>query len=213
MRERDKKVIHVDDYVFVNNPLLFIRCGYPLTLKTALDDINKYDEQIYDFLNGIMGVENPLDPTLQQLEERVYETAVDKVRYAIAYQVLKEKQFGGKKRSVYTKKDDKFHGSIGKVVSIKYVNSGTYNHGSVYNHWEEDYYYSGPYLSDQKTHKILDVWFEDMGECIKIESIHVDKLFNYIPEPNFPTITNEEMTEILLKKIDNIKEPTNWWMK
>lgn len=164
MRKRDQKIIRVGDVVEVIKPQVFIRCGYPLCLMDIAETLDRYDEDIYEFLNKIMDKENPTNKggkfavELSLFAERIEHIAAYKVRHAIAYQILKEKGFGGNERSIFTEEKPFIVHRKYVVDSIKYVKTGTYTparykHSSYY--YDDGDNYEPAYLTDEKTHKIL----------------------------------------------------------
>ena len=195
-RKLDPKIIRVDDIVRIDNPEMFIRCGYPLCINDMCEEIEKHfknviEDLIYSVSNGDEFVrrddrENHSDkwgtirPILHSNDDygRIYRE--------LAYRRLQGKNFGGNERKVFTEKVESVRGKKARVVGIKFVKTGIRHNGySGYDYSYGNHDYEPPYLSDEKTHKILQIdliepveygnWTEGIDNH-RIEAIHVTKV-------------------------------------
>lgn len=187
---KQKKIVyHLGDIVRIIVPQIFLRCGYPWTKEYVKENVFTEEQKQsikdlmskfgYPYLDSFFG-NDVLSSKSYGYQNQVYEELADR----LAYWVMKDKGFGGRIRSVYTKERLEIKGWSGRVVSKQVVNSGTYDsyHDG---DWESPGAYI-PYLSNQKSHVILEInlfpprddgkiyMYEDT--IIKIEEIHVEKI-------------------------------------
>lgn len=147
--------------VRIVKPSFFERCGYPISLAMECEEIlganrEKIERFIYEFGGSV--------------DNRT----VDKVVAAIAYETLKKKKFGGRTRSIHNKERPGYAGQVDAIESVFFVKTGIYSSGSV----SYDGEYDPPYLSDEKTHRILRLnsWFEDetyTALCIEAANVEI----------------------------------------
>ena len=88
---------------------------------------------------------------------------------------MSQQNFGGPQRTIHTTTVEKARGLVADVVDIQIRKSGIYNQGwGSSDYWSGEYDYEPPYLSDQKTHRILvlDKWFwkDDNPKLIRCKS-------------------------------------------
>jgi hypothetical protein len=142
-RKLDPKIIREGDTVKVIVPKEFIRCGYPMDLKDFRVEVKKTHQKAIDkFLNSIgIATWDSNSSTSKQILN------------AITYALAKQKSFGGSERALYTKDLPVIKDIIFPVHGIHFVKTGFYEEG--YSYSSEDGEYEPPYLSSEKTHKIL----------------------------------------------------------
>lgn len=146
MRKSKNDVIRKDDVVKIINPEFFIRCGYPMTIRDAIEKIMQDDSQdkkdLYDFakrFNVYAGGRDFRDMTK-----------------IVAYGKLKKEGFGGNERKIYTKSIPEAKGINLTVMYKKVVVTGDRIPGS--SAYSDPYGYveaEPPYLSNSKPHNIL----------------------------------------------------------
>jgi len=188
MSKKDPRIIRVDDEVRIIRPEFFVRCGYSMTFEQACKEVmKKHGESIREFIESIGII------TLENLD---YYSNVgnvgytqDKIVAAFAYDHLRNKGFDGKERKIYTIYNENYvrkNNGVFKVTKIKYVKTGVYRPGNYVNDYYEGYDYSPAYLSNEKTHKILQLEYDwpfvignDETGCIAtgwIEAKNVEKI-------------------------------------
>lgn len=175
MPKVDPKIIRVGDRAKIIDPLMFIRCGYPLCLA----DIEKSPE--------FQSIEPKIEEFWDNLGLSPQEKESSLVRKAVLRCLLRKSGFGGKERKIITKEVPGLKGATISIVRKKNVKTGIYERGS--RDYEGDY--SPPYLSNEKTHVIcqfvIDYFVEDKGWSIldldigpcsyEIESRHLEKIY------------------------------------
>lgn len=170
-----KDIIRVGDYVRVVKPNRFLRCGYPLTIHDVMPEVHRMvsETDLTDYICSALEVNH------QQLDE--YGKFNTFLRN-IAYCKLRQKKFGGRNRSIHTVFDPSLQDVVGKVSIIKYHKTGMYVPGSCYTTIDSEYDCDPPFLSNEKTHKILSITYVSNGSLIvpfdylNIEDIHVKKV-------------------------------------
>ena len=151
------------DKVRIINPQIFIRCGYPETIESAGEKMEKWFKEKYG-----KSLESHLleffpflsDPLISEykiiLEESSFD--FDKIKESFYRAYLKnELNFGGRERRVYTKYEPQLEGKICKIISEKPMikKSGNYVHSSGGRGPDDDY--EPAYLRDVKTHVFYEV--------------------------------------------------------
>ena len=201
MKKLDPKIIRVYDKVRIINPIIFIRCGYPLGIEDMRKEIEEYYGTVIDDLYRSVQKGDKL--MLRDANGKYEDGAFIKVEYptckenhnhneiinALAYSRLKAKKFGGTTRSLHTKVMEELRGKETTVDAIKIVQTGEYfpNSGG-YDYWSGGYEYEPAGLTDVKSHKILTLnpiysfptndWHVMDTPEIKIEAINVEKIPN-----------------------------------
>jgi hypothetical protein len=112
--------------------------------------------------------------------------AYDKIIKALAYEHLASKGFGGKERKIYSEQRQELLGITAKVKNIFIKKTGIYFAPSGGYDYFGEYDYDSGGLSNEKTHKILELdhWVSNGGICstewetnyIKIEACNVEKI-------------------------------------
>lgn len=153
-----KYKIKKDSLVRIITPKRFIRCGYPLTLQNERIRItNQFGTQISQLFTAITHNKQNTQTTYHEPAvnyHRINNNAYNKMINAIAYASLVARGFGGTERSIHTTTDQEIKDMICRVLSVRYVITGIYQHGSS-SLYEEDY--EPPGLINQKRHKIIRV--------------------------------------------------------
>jgi len=165
---KDPKIIRVGDKIKVVIPEFFTRCGYPMTLQDGREYIEKeLRQKIEEFVNqtGIVSF-----PILLQADTES-DLLVDSIVTAFAYAYVKKMAFGGKERKIYTLASPYYRNKIFKVDGVRFVKTGIYTPGrAVFDYWGWNEYCQ-PFLSEEKTHKILQLAVGEI-ECKNVEKIY-----------------------------------------
>ena len=168
MAKKDKRkddIIRSGDTVSLKVPEFFVRCGYPKDFHEEVENIKSSDERqkFINFLNeiGCRGGDKSKELDIFD-HHRSFDAALEKIIKAVAYCRVKQDHFGGNQREIYTKdRSDEFsRGDLFRVIEIKFCKTGTYNRGyggGGYNVFGDYDDYTPPYLTGEKTHKILGV--------------------------------------------------------
>lgn len=180
---RRQDIIRVNDVVKVITPIFFIRCGYPLDVRTEKERIlNEEREKLVALLMD-MGLKN-------KCGHRVFETAMRKIAGEIAYCRIRDQHFGGCERTIHSEELKHLEGKTGLVISIKFCKTGVYQRGVGYTELFGcgDVDYDPPCLKKESTHKILEISmleatadnydpmaFDVFESVRKIEVIHTQK--------------------------------------
>ena len=194
--KKNPEIIRVGDIVQINNPECFVRCGYPLSLDDVCEEIYQlYSDKIERFIDEIVKVDENKTPrfTVTRTTQKPYEKIVRK----LAYIRMRNKEFGGNERRIFTERRESLKDAEAEVIKIKIVKTGDYVKATGgYGEYEP------PYLENQKTHKILylDVRkqkqsctksgflyaqeYEYYDYDLAIENIHVTKIIDELPTTN-----------------------------
>jgi hypothetical protein len=207
MKKLDPKIIRVGDVVKIVNPLIFIRCGYPLSKNDMKKEIYEHygkiiEDLLYSVSRGNVFIQrdvNGLYPDQQQ--SNIFPVTNQKLDYLnneivdlLAVRRLFAKKFGGTDRTIHTELRSELKDKTASVTNKKNVKTGIRVPGSSYrsSFYDPEVECDPPYLSQAKTHKILQI---DLGdellkdwkgsgwqykEEIWIETANVEK----IPEEN-----------------------------
>ena len=132
------------DYIKVIKPLVFQRCGYPLSKEVVLKEISESDKagEIDKLMKAF-----DLDPCYR------YSRVHRKIAEALAYGVLVKREFGGRERIIHTIERPEIIGRIYKVTGKRVVKTGLYDKG-----WTDDSDPENtcpPALASARTHTIL----------------------------------------------------------
>jgi len=195
MKKLDPKIIRVGDKVKIINPLVFVRCGYPLCKDDIRPNIIKnYGSIIRDLVYSVSRGDKFMmsddkgkypDETFIQIKSNKNELSVNyKIIEELTFIQLNSKNYGGTERSIHTELKEKYRGKLFSVIGIKYFKTGNYVNGYGGYSYDGEYDYSPPYLENGKTHKILllnefcdkkNAILRVMGDWLKIEACHVVK--------------------------------------
>lgn len=180
IRKLDPNIIRVGDRVQIINPEVFVRVGYPWNKQYVIDNVitKEEKEKVIELLKGVYIEEKDLCGNLikgikydylDYDKSRTYDEIIDR----LAYYKLQKNHFGGNKRQVFTKTEESLKDQIVFVDSKRYVKTGTYSCG-----WYDEDGGEPSYLSNEKTHIILNVYKENgwLNDCFEIESVNVKKI-------------------------------------
>lgn len=189
MPKLDPNIIRVGDKVKIVNPEFFDRCGYPMSLKSAIDEVsNKFKPQIMKLLSAMFKeslsekhydremLEKDLDMLMAY---NPYNRHFEEIAKAAGSVWIKSNGYGGDERRIYTKICEDYRGKIAIVDSIRMVKTGDYVPASGGNDYWGESDYEPAYLTNQKSHKILSIFYPRListGEYNEIEEIHVEKI-------------------------------------
>lgn len=155
----DDDRIRVGDTVKIVSPIRFIRCGYPLYKRKAIDILlSEHREDLADFFSK-MGIADRWT-VLNMDREHFFKRGFGATISGLAYQYMKSRGFGGRERSVYEEPlDIGYTGTLGIVADRRHVMTGTYYAPSGgYDSWSGEYDYEPGGLDGQKRVDIL--WFQ-----------------------------------------------------
>lgn len=183
-----KNVIHPNDRVKIINPLIFVRCGYPLTIDIVKDTIITQEQKdaIITMLKSFSI--NYVDAEVKSNLLVLYGwndagNAYDKILYEMARIVLQQQRWGGVERNIYTEFRPDLINVTCQVSSKRVVKTGVHKSGGGY---KSDYWgevdFEPPYLSNEKSHVILEIYTDGcnenipVGNKIEIEQCNVIKI-------------------------------------
>lgn len=164
-------VIRVGDQVRIVNPLMFIRCGYPLGIedgKRAVEHKREAVRQLFDY---------PSSPDC--LFDYNDAKSEDKILRVLAVKWLYSQRFGGRERTIHTVLRPDLKGVTMEVSSIKTVMTGYYVPGCSGGGYFDEGDPEPPDLSNRKTHRILEGFTHSVyidSHLLMIESVHIEKL-------------------------------------
>lgn len=156
--KENKEIIRKDDFVRINNPYFFLRCGYPLTMIDIENEIQEKHMSKIDELFKSFEIKD------HNIRKRSYYEVIR----AVAYEILRTRKFGGKERRIYTHCVPSLLNRPYKVSLVKTCVTGNYVASSGnYSSWSEEYEYEQAYLEDQKSHRILYLTYLTEGDVKK----------------------------------------------
>lgn len=183
---RRKDIIRVNDVVKVVTPLFFVRCGYPLDVRTEKERILREEREKLVALLMDMGLKN-------KCGHRVFEKTMVKIAAEIAYCRVRDQGFGGCERTIHTEELKHLEDKVALVIGIKFCRTGSYKRGvgyanDLFFNGDGDGDYNPPCLEKGQTHKILEISmlevksdpldpmsFDVFESFRKIEAIHTQK--------------------------------------
>ena len=163
------KVIREDDLIVIDNPEMFLRCGYDKTIKSMTEIIDKEDgEEIRELCGSIIdsvfhkeakesGDGRKLrivrldDDCFDAMRKDIYKS----VRSHLAYRKLNVSKSSGDKRKIFTIHNPKFANKLFRVLDVSVKKTGVYDAGYFHRDYFGDHDYEPPALYDQKTHRVL----------------------------------------------------------
>lgn len=123
--------IRVGDVIRIEKPHFFVRCGYPLCFWDEFADVlHAKRKAVLRFLK-----------THAKTDDGI---AVDKIVQVLTYASLKNKNFGGNDRKIYTEEYRELTGEYAEVRTVRFVKTG-----------ERCSDQDGRYLANETTHRIL----------------------------------------------------------
>ena len=185
MRKLNPNIIRVGDRVKIINPVFVTRCGYPLCVEDMKKEVcERFGKEIKKLIYSVQQNDNKIISNPYEINEKESRDYQSIIR-TLAHVRLKAKNYGGNERTLHTKIVENLKGKEVVVVSTKIVQTGTYNPSSGgYDSYSGEYDYVPAYLTNVKTHKILQLemlggyigdWVEMFG-YYKIEAINVVKV-------------------------------------
>ena len=222
-KNRKAQVFRKNDLIQIKNPEFFVRCGYPICLKdkiNELDNCAQYKEKLSDFMCSV-GLAGKVDNDIfgNEVFRQIPYNTPDieyKITKEIAYGLLRKIKFGGDERKIYTKTISELKDKVFRVFGKRIVNTGTRISGSSNGGWDLDFDYDPPYLSNQKSHVILEIWdqyclYKEFDKYYNLKSDHVD-LFNikskYLGDSG-SILEIEENNVELYKELEENKDEDN----
>lgn len=156
-RTLDSSIIRVGDNIKIIIPEYVERVGYPLTKNIIVESMTaEQKSKLYRSIAEIFGLEHYSGDSSLLFHDIKDD---NRLLYAIADSILKEKGWGGRERKIHTTVSDFYKDRVYTVCKKKVVKTGTYNHGSSwYDYWTGEYEYEPAYLSNEKTHVLYGVY-------------------------------------------------------
>jgi hypothetical protein len=180
-----KDIIRVGDTVKVIHPEFFIRCGYNLHLPDVTEEIiENRSEEIEAFIDSFFGIDR-LSEEYKFIKQNKTSDTGEKIAKALAYKKISMERFGGRERKLFTEMIEDHKGKLFKVHGVKIHKTGTYFAPSGgYSCYDGYYDYDCGGLSNEKTHKILEIFptrnnpifMNSLSPFFRIEAIHVEKI-------------------------------------
>lgn len=184
---KNKNIIRIGDRVNVITPIVFFRCGYPLTAQIVKDTlITKDHKDAVILMLKAFGIykdsyesEDNLTYRNTILVDKIYENII----HTMSMAVMEREGWGGTERKIYTEYNSNFTEVICQVLSKRVIKTGTYHRSS----GGHDYYngaddYDPAYLGNEKTHIILKLCTDGFNENVpmgmefEIEQCNVVKI-------------------------------------
>ena len=193
-KRNDPLYVKIGDWVRINNPQMFVRCGYPLSFEDVLQDIIKnHLNEIKDFIEKTVLSSKNYNPNRK---EELRKSSIRKIANTLAYEKLRAEKFGGNKRTIHVKVDESMRDKIYQVKSTRCVMTGNYIpcSGWNYNGCDE---YEHPYLGDQKCHRILTLGDAPYGK----DGLRLEGEF-YLRDYKENAIEDCHVTKVNLKEIE-----------
>ena len=121
IRKLSPNIIRIGDTVKIVNPEIIIRVDYPMSFDDACEEVKKlYHNEILEFLNKTIHKQEtvPLYKSLltahinenEYVKSKIYRKLV----YALAYEHMHIKGFGGKERKIYSEQRQELLGITAK---------------------------------------------------------------------------------------------------
>lgn len=167
----------VGDVVRIENPQMFVRCGYPMIIEDAIKiieenhlvDLHEFSEKL-----GLGLTKQHLGGTIE-LNKRT-----KRFMSALGYQYVGSHGHGGRTRSLHTVERPDLQGRDFKVIKKFGCWTGDYYGPSGGVYYDGEYWNEPGGLENRQYHSILTLaplgeWYcED--DCYNIEQIHVTKV-------------------------------------
>lgn len=177
------KAYQTYDRVRIVNPLIFVRCGYPLNKKRVRETLitPEQEEAVRVMLRKFdLYYDYPIEELLTTPSKK--DTVVEKILDVISGFLLLQHGFGGKERTIHTEERPELKGAILRVINKQVVKTGTYYAPSyTYDYYNGGHEWEPGGLNDMKTHVILEGIIDDSTiwtdkDSIKIEQCHVERV-------------------------------------
>jgi hypothetical protein len=155
-------IIRPRDRIRIINPEIIDRWGYPLTTQIVKDTLitQEHKDAIYAMLAKFRGCPQPSVPLLTLPPEDDYDEAYEKVLHAMAYEMVRQKGFGGRERKLFTTKRESLRNKTAVVMDRKVVKTGKYHSGGGGYSYDGDWDYEPAYLEDEKTHVLYRIYLD-----------------------------------------------------
>ena len=180
-----KNIIRVGDYVKIITPNVFERCGYPLTSKIVIDAIiTKEQRDAVAVMLDAFGVKQRIPSFSEKLTKA---TLSEQIMYLMAKQIMRQKGWGGPERSIYHNYVPELLNVPCRVISKRVVKTGTYNHGTSYQGYFDDYpEYEPAYLSNEHCHVLLKVYVSEPIPTVNPTEFEIERQWvELIPKEEF----------------------------
>lgn len=161
-----KDIIRVGDRVKILKPEVVVRVGYPLCktdmMKAQTPEQLKAIQDMFKAFNVRLFPEK-LEDYASPPSSRRMEILYEKIRYAMAGEMLSQNRFGGRERRIHTHTIPHMKGLWATVDARRVVKTGNYEPGwSGCDYWGE-YDCEPAYLSDEKTHVLYKLYVDGIG--------------------------------------------------
>jgi hypothetical protein len=170
-------IIRVGDKVRILNPQMFVRCGYPMTVSSETEIVEKeLGMKIAEFIHSVSPDRNFI-PGLRPASSD-FERLKSKIAREVAHYRCGLKGWGGRARQIYTREDICYLNQVCTVRGIRFVKTGEYEpaSGGGYSYYGDMEDYEPPYLAVDKTHKILELDYSLGFSVVEIEASRVEKV-------------------------------------
>ena len=160
IRKKKDEIIRKGDVVRIINPEFFIRCGYPLAFSTVLAEVqekdSKYQEKIDDLLRNFFVIGNAKEVFKMTADKHDTSKIKYQIESAIAYGLLKRREFGGNERKIYREKYVTITHRDWEVIGKKVVKTGIRQTFTDFDP-EGDPVRGAPFLHKEQSHIILEI--------------------------------------------------------
>ncbi len=155
------------DRVEIVTPELFVRCGYPKTVKSESELVESQYSAV--IRQALADMELPGD-----FGSGSYARAYQEVVRAVAYGRLRKYGFGGAERALYTQTEPGLAGELFLVLGKRSVRTGHYfAPRASYDYCNGGYEAEPGGLRNAKTHTILLLESVNTYRQVEIEAVHV----------------------------------------
>ena len=142
------------DWIIIEEPRLFIRCGYALTIENVDQEVRTLYQKELQPIKALLKIGGHNQPN----GSRQFDVIVRE----LCYFYIRNNKFGGPERKIYeSEPKEKYRNMCVQVEQIKTVVTGDYVRGSSPVFGTFQYEYDPPYLANQKRHTILSFWPRD----------------------------------------------------
>lgn len=155
MKPFSNPVYHRFDRVEIVEPLVFVRCGYPMSWDETYNQLTEtYESQIITDLDGL--ARGYISAGWPEHLARSLPNAYSDIIHHLTKAHLNKNRYGGNERAIHTRLDERFRGKIARVMGKRVVKTGRYRKGYGPSGYGDD---DGapPTLENVKTHVILEV--------------------------------------------------------
>ena len=155
-----KYVYRIGDVVQITNPIFVKRVGYPLGINDMLKELDTIENEtkIQEFVNSFSKDQRKSNGLFFSTAGGCHFKALNEIRRGIAYDMLTARNFGGRERSLHTVELSEYKGREIQICGKKIVQTGWHEPGSSsIDYWTGEVDYEQAYLSDRKSHILLDL--------------------------------------------------------